>query len=134
MRKAPMSKFAGDSKTTARNLQILEEFIQAGLGHENRPSIADETESESALFPLWHTDQHMIPRRSNAYGYLNLFGPPPDDDSQMLDDREDRLRVFDEVFRPSIMAGLEAWRKEGGEQGRVAAQVVKAVKEASLVE
>lgn len=130
-RTTTVSKFAADSKLTARNLQVLAEFITAGIG----PGVSQSDggkESEPALFPLWHTYHHMIPRKANAYGYLNLFGMPTNDDNQILDDREDRHRIFDELYRKLILTSLEVCKKEGGEQGRAAALVTKAMKEASV--
>ena len=49
----------------------------------------------------------------------------------MLEAREDRLRVFDEHFRVVIETNLESAKKEGGELGRAAALVTKALREAA---
>jgi pre-rRNA-processing protein IPI1 len=135
--KTSVSKFASDSKVLARNLQVLAEFIRAGIGNDGVPSVMDDVDDALAnarLYPLWHTRQHMISKKSNAFGYLNLFGIIRDHDNRMLDDRDDRRRMFNELFRPAVMAGLENAKKEGGEPGRAAGLVNKAMKEAALDE
>ena len=69
----------------------------------------------------------MVPKRSNTYGYLNLFGPPKDEDSQGYEDIEERRRVFTKVFGDRVGKGAAAARREGGEIGRAAAAVTKAL-------
>ena len=119
----------GDGKAQARNLQVLAEFLRAGFCS---PSLTFEGEDGklSSSFPLWHTESHVVSTKSNAYAYLNLFGSPKDDEVDMLEDRDDRIRVFNERFASSVSNGLASARKDGGEVGRAAGLVTKALKDA----
>lgn len=71
----------------------------------------------------------MIPKRSNAFAHLNLFGPPRDEDGEMYTEREERQRIFHKRFRAAVECGVDAGKKEGGEVGRAAAVVGKALAE-----
>ena len=99
----------GDTRSSARIVTVLAEFLEAGLldtsTKENVHLIAD-------TFPLWQTYHHQIPTKSNAYSFLNLFGPPRDAKNQMLEDREDRMRVYNETFRLLIEAGMSTERRK----------------------
>ena len=115
--------FAADVKSMARIMQILSEFLQAGLVTDEQP--ASDAGALSTSFPLWQTQTLFVPTKSNAYAHLSLFGTQAEDDNQILDDREDRLHDFTGNFRTSILAGIDAARKEGGELGRAAGLLVK---------
>ncbi len=121
-------KAGSEGKAQTRNLQVLADFLKAGFRIGRDESETDEHFRSRPPFPRWHPEYHMMPTRSNAYGYLNLFGPPKDDDVDMIEDREDRIRVFNDRFAPSIEAGLASARKDGGEVGRAAGLVTKAMK------
>ncbi|KIW75813.1 hypothetical protein Z517_10557 [Fonsecaea pedrosoi CBS 271.37] len=122
------ASFAGDSKSTARIMQVLAEFLQAGLvGDEQSPS---NTIPLRAHFPLWEVETLLVPERSNAYAYLNLFGPQIEDETKILDDQQDRQRDFAQNFQGHILAGIDAARKEGGELGRAAGLLVKTLERA----
>lgn len=121
-------KTGSDGKAQARNLQVLADFLMAGFSTATELAETDENWQPRSIFPMWHTEHHRLPNRSNAYGYLNLFGAQKDDDVDMLEDREDRIRVFDERFAFGIEAGLGSARKDGGEIGRAAGLVAKALK------
>ena len=125
-----------DAKVQARNLVVLGEFLRAGLSAPSLRAGADENDLDSvqASFPLWNVDSHALPKRSNAYGYLNLFGAPRDDDTDMLEDREDRIRVFKARFGAAVEAGLASAKRDGGEVGRAAGLVAKALKGVELVD
>ena len=43
----------------------------------------------------------------------------------ILDDPEERLRVFDGLYRDVVTAGMERARREGGEEGRAASALAK---------
>lgn len=120
----------GDNKLLVHQLTSLSRFLAAGLA---RPSLAEERKATSQraaqTFPLWHTDAHVMSRKTNPFGYLNLFGAPRDVESEIYEDAEERCEVFcelglDEVFR----SGAQETRKEAGEVGRAAALVEKALK------
>ena len=116
------SSLSGDSKSTAKIIIVLAEFLEAGL-HQNRRRADINLLSES--FPLWHTQFHKIPQKSNAYGYLNLFGAPPDEKNQMLENHDDRLLAFTNNFAGLVNGGIEASKKEGGELGRATGVLTK---------
>lgn len=122
---------SGDGRAPARNLQVLAQFLTAGFCFSSFSS-ENVNDNLPSSFPLWHTEHHTLPTRSNAYAYLNLFGAPKDDDVDMLEDREDRLRVFNERFAPSVHNGLDSAKRDGGEVGRAAGLVTKALKGAEL--
>jgi len=123
-----LGKATSDGKAQARNLQVLADLLRAGLFFATDLSHADENWQPRPTFPLWHTEHHVLPKRSNPYGYLNLFGPEKDDDLDMLEDREDRIRVFNERFASAMEVGLASARKDGGEVGRAAGLVTKVLK------
>ena len=71
----------------------------------------------------------MLPNRSNAFAHLNLFGPPRDEESEMYLEREGRQRIFHKRFHAILSSGVEAAKRGGGEVGRAAAGVAKAIVE-----
>lgn len=111
---------SGD-KSIARALNMLALFLQAGLEMPKEP---DSTTRMPVAFPLWHTECHMLPRRSNAYAYLDLFGKSKDKEEEAYEDREERQRVFAAFFQGKVRKGAVAARKEGGEIGRAAAMLL----------
>ncbi|RMZ90228.1 hypothetical protein DV736_g2537, partial [Chaetothyriales sp. CBS 134916] len=116
----------GDNKLTTKAVLVLAEFLKTGLleeaGNENVGVMVIQ-------FPTWHLHFHQIPSKSNAYRYLNIFGPPPDDKNQMLEDREDRLRCYNTFFATLVNDGITISRKEGGELGRAAGILVKVLQQ-----
>lgn len=118
----------GDAKTQARNLQVLSDLLRVGFNRTTDPSQTGGDWRSRSSFPIWHREFHELPRRSNPYGFLNLFGPPKDDDVDMLEDVEDRIRVFKERFATGVETGLALARQEGGEVGRAAGLVTKSLK------
>lgn len=128
----PMFAKAGvEGKPMVRNVQVLAEFLTAGISDGVSAEDLDEDRQRSTTFPLWDVKQHCLPTNSNAYAYLSLFGAPKDDENAMLESREERLRVFDENFRSMVDSNLDSAKKEGGELGRAAALVTKALKGAT---
>lgn len=125
-----MSKAGNEAKATARTLQVLAQMLRCGMDQplEQKIEIIGEGE-ERWGFPLWDTEQHLLPKNSGAFAYLNLFGAPRDEENDMHDDREDRVRIFDKGFRSPIENGLGDGRKEGGDVGRAAMVVSKVLKE-----
>jgi len=112
-------------------MQVIEQLLSVGLVAGTASSGTDENPEERDL-PLYHSQYHRIPTKSNAYSYLHLFGMPTDDDSQMLEDPEERLLVFNHRFRPSFILGIEGAKREGGDLGRVAGQLSKTINTASI--
>lgn len=119
---------ANDGKAQARNLQVLADFLRAGFYVPS--SVEGQDGKLSSSFPLWHTESHIVPKKCNPYAYLNLFGPPKDDEVNMLGDRDDRITIFNERFMSTVSQGLASARKDGGEIGRAAGLVTKALKDA----
>ncbi|KAF1834554.1 pre-rRNA-processing protein-like protein ipi1 [Decorospora gaudefroyi] len=115
-----------DSKLQVKQMNVLTSFLRAGLFYAHVVSSVLVTDSN---FPLWQTEHHMLSGRSNVYAHLNLFGAARDEEAEMYEDREDRQRVFHERAEAAIITGLEQATKGGGELGRAAAQLRKAVKE-----
>ena len=123
--RASFAKSGNEGRPVARTLLALAEFVDTGIGQRAANTLVGDGAAQQGSVALWYSYQHQLPRKSHAFGYLNLFGMPKDDETQMLEDREDRQRVFDKSFRSTIEIGLEAARKEGGEVGRSAATLTK---------
>lgn len=118
-----VSSKPSDAKAQGRTLMALAALLRAGLAP---PKDDGKDLGPVKNFPLWRTDAHMA---RGGFAHLNLFGPPRDEESEMYGDREDRQRIFQERFQSSITAGLEMAKKEGGEVGRAAAAVRRAMSE-----
>jgi pre-rRNA-processing protein IPI1 len=119
----------GDNKYVAKIVTVLAELLESGL--MDRVS-STEALSLAAEFPLWHAEFHRTPVKSNAYAYLNLFGPPQDLTELMLEDCEDRIKVYNDNFRVLVESGVSQARKEGGECGRAAGLLSKVLERAHL--
>ncbi|KAL8351016.1 hypothetical protein RB601_000834 [Gaeumannomyces tritici] len=120
---APKSTFgaAKGGQSYARQLLALAKFLEIGL----RPEVVSTSAGPSAY---WN-GLYRLPRCSNPFGHLNLFGAPRDADSEMYADREDRQRVFSARWQVVVSKGLEEAKKEGGAVGRAAAILDLAVKD-----
>jgi len=125
--KATLGKAGSQGKLLVRQIASLGLFVRAGLVLSSTGS--DVLNGSWSGFPLAHVEQHMITQRSYVFRHLNLFSTPRNDDAAMYEDREDRQRVFNEKAEAAIVAGLEQAKKSGGEVGRAAAQLRKAVLE-----
>jgi len=119
-------KAASDSKVQAKQMYVLASFIRIGLV---QPEETSTFENGTNTFPLCQSEHHMMSERSNTFAHLNLFGAARDGEAEMYEDREDRQRVFHEMVESAVNAGLEQATKSGGELGRAAAQLRKALKE-----
>ncbi|KAK3057115.1 rRNA processing protein [Extremus antarcticus] len=120
----------GGGKLLVHQLTTLSRLLVAGL---TRPSLDQEhkaaAEKAASLFPLCHTDAHMLPKKSNPYGYLNLFGASRDMESEVYEDPEQRAEVFNDLgMSEAFQYGVAEAKKEAGEVGRAAALVAKALK------
>ncbi|KKY14912.1 putative pre-rrna-processing protein ipi1 [Phaeomoniella chlamydospora] len=119
-----------EGKSMSKILQCLGEFLKISVGTDDTIQMDKFDEARTLMWPYWHLNHHMISTRSNAYGYLNLFGPSRDDDSQMLEDRDDRIAYFNKQYRGIVEAGVEQAKREGGEIGRNVAGLTRALKSA----
>lgn len=120
------SNSLGSSKLVVRQLNTLAAFLQAGL--QKPPPDDSAAILASELFPLWQTEQHMMPTQSNPFGYLNLFGAPRDVESEVYSEPEERRAIFNELMSAAFVAGAGPAKREGGEAGRAAALVDKVLK------
>ena len=127
-RAANLGSTGSAGKLPVKTLNVLAAFLRAGLN-----SISNEDDNITFQskwpFPLHHVECHMLPKRSNAFAHLNLFGPSRDEEGEMYVEREERQKNLHKMFRTAIDLGVEAARREGGEVGRAAAGVGKAIEE-----
>nr|POE79601.1 pre-rrna-processing protein ipi1 [Quercus suber] len=118
----------GNNKLLVHQLTTLARFLATGL---RKPPTDSNVASQRAasLFPLWHTDAHCLPQRSNSFGYLNLFGAARNVESEVYEDADERADVFTEMGLHHVFAmGAQEVKKEGGEVGRAASGIEKALR------
>jgi len=111
---APKTTFGAmkGGQSYARQLLVLARFLDLGF----RP------EQPEPYNPQAYRDSlYGIPRVSNPFGYLNLFGTPRNEDGEMYADREDRQHVFYKRWHSIMSKGTDEAKKEGGAVGRAAA-------------
>ncbi|KJZ79384.1 Pre-rRNA-processing protein IPI1 [Hirsutella minnesotensis 3608] len=100
-----------DAQNLTRQMTALARLLEAGFKMEvsdgSRPS------------DYWD-NLYRLPRRANAFGYLNLSGERRDEEGEMYPDREARQQVFHRRFYSAMSKGIERARKEGGSAGRAA--------------
>lgn len=118
------SSFGATGKAQGRQLLVFAKFLKAGLCDDQQ-----STQYEPGNGPPLYREAYMIPTIPNPYSYLNLFGPPRDEESEMYMDTESRQRVFQNHFRVAVEAGIERVKKEAGDAGRSAAILAKAVRD-----
>ena len=123
---ASQASFGKGGKEFARQLLVFAQFLKAGLAKEN---VVAENFDRRKMFPLWDVHLHMIPRVSNPFVYLNLFGIPRDEEGEMYLDREARQRVFRARFQDAVETGIANAKKQAGEVGRATAVLAKVLKE-----
>lgn len=132
--RASFGKSGNQGRPMVKVLTALAEFLAAGVGQPE--TVSSETSDQEGdvssawPFPLCQTVHHMGSDSSAPYAYLNLFGQPRDEESEMYETREDRYRVFSSRFLPAVERGLKSAREEGGELGRASSGVTKVLKEA----
>ena len=123
----------GSNKLLVHQLASLAKLLTVGL---TKPDLEAEraaaAKRAAEIFPLWHSDAHMLPNKSNPFGYLNLFGAPRDPESEMYEDPGDRTEVFHELFYDAFDKGVKEAKQAGGEVGRAAASVDKALRLAEV--
>ena len=105
-----------------QQLKTLTHLLEVGLDSSAGPAIR-----QSNQFPLVQPASHILPQRSNPFAHLNLYGIPRTDETQRIEDIEDRQRIFIERYYSAFTERVENYIKEGGELGRAAAQVRKAI-------
>ncbi|KAM5483142.1 rRNA processing protein [Microsporum canis] len=127
-------KSGSEGKLMVRVLQVFAEFLHAGIGRPGQ-SLSEEGQGVNdarALFPLRHIQYHTLPTKASPFAYLDLFGSVKSEEGDMYESREDRLRVFTELFQHPVERGIDAARQDGGEIGRVSAGVRKVLRECNM--
>lgn len=123
--RASFGKPGAEGKLLVRQLTLLAMFMNAGFADSREGQ--DAAQLATRLFPLCGCESQRLYARSNPFRNLNLFGAPKDAESDMYDDVDARKRSFDEqVLRP-VARGVQLAKKEGGEVGRAAAFLEKAL-------
>ena len=118
----------GNSKLIVRQLTALAHLLTVGLIPAQVEARAAEDRA-AALFPLWSADAHLIPSKSDPFGYLNLFGAVRDVESEAYEDADERVEVFLRLgMRDAFDRGVRETKRAGGEVGRAAVLVDKALK------
>ena len=127
------SNSLGSNKLLVHQINTLTKFLNAGL----KPRAHDPNAlavKAAQNFPQWHTEAHVLPTKSNCYGYLNLFGAPRDLDSEMYDDPNERVEALHESgLYDAFKYGVGEAKKEAGEIGRAASGLEKALRLAEQV-
>ncbi|KAK3363497.1 Rix1 complex component [Lasiosphaeria hispida] len=103
-------------ESQARQMQVLAQFLKAGF----QPEMSAPYESRA----YWD-NIYRLPGMPNPFAYLNLFGTPRDEESEMYPDRTSRKRVFYLKWKAAIYTGMDGAKKEGGLVGRAAAALDK---------
>ncbi|KAK6358578.1 rRNA processing protein [Orbilia blumenaviensis] len=119
-----------NKKATLQHLGVLKQFLYTGMVEEEAQISDFEMRDRDLLLPHQYSDVYMMPKTSNVYGYLNIFGIPAENTSEedaegSSEDCDSRRRVVKNVFEGSIRTGLQARLQEGGEVGRAAGAVLK---------
>ena len=120
LRGPTLESSVSQSKLPVKLLNALTATLRAGL--IDPPKVENSTPSKWP-FPLCNVEAHMIPKKSNPYRRLNLFGPPRDEDGEMYEDRRDRQDILGQKFKAWIDGGVQGVKKQEGEIGRAAAEM-----------
>lgn len=116
--------FSSQDKAKVRQLQVFEQFLHYGISARQ----IDIEVPPNNTPPLWYIEQHLLQRRPDCFAYLNLFGNTQDEDDYLCEDRGDRQKTLQQ-YRSFIEVGLESSKQQGGEQGRIAAIVIKTLQD-----
>jgi pre-rRNA-processing protein IPI1 len=111
---APRTTFGAKKygQSFPRQMTVLAKFLEAGF----------MTDEAHPWDPNNWLDQFTgLPKTPDPYGYLGLFKPPRDEDSETYRDRVDRQAIFHKRFRDAVESGVDMAKKEGGAAGRAAA-------------
>ncbi|KAK2875668.1 rRNA processing protein, partial [Arthroderma sp. PD_2] len=133
--RATFGKSGSEGKLIARILQVFAEFLRTGIGPSDDPNATGEGQgvTDGAVsFPLRQTQYHLLPTKASPFAYLDLFSNVKNEEGDMYESREDRLRVFAQLFQLPVERGIDAARQEGGESGRASAGVRKILRECNV--
>lgn len=119
---APRTTFGAKNhgQSYSRQMLVLSKFLEYGF----KPEVVRPWSPQD-----WFNMFTRLPTEPDPYGYLNLYGPPRDQDGQIYRDREERQAIFHKRFLDAIQAGVDSAKKEGGTAGRAAATLDKTLKD-----
>jgi len=122
-----------DGKLKMRLLKVFALLLETGLKNTQRHERLERNKEAQGRFPYFLYPVYAIPKKSNPYGYLNLFGPARDKESQQYLDYQERADVYVKVLAADVQAGVEKMKREGGGVGRAAVHLERVVRSADLV-
>lgn len=120
-------RVGSDGKLKARQITVLAHLLEAGLQSTVKGD-SDIRLDAAHTFPLWHVRHHCQGRQPNPFAYLKLFGAVADDENAVYDDVVSRADFFVRELRNSVVAGMKEAVREGGDLGRAASALAKALK------
>lgn len=103
-----------------RQMMVLAKFLELGF----KPVVPSPWAPND-----WVQNISTIPLTPDPFGYLGLFKPPRDEDSEIYRNREDRQEIFARRFMDAVEAGVDMAKKEGGAAGRAAAVLDQALRD-----
>jgi pre-rRNA-processing protein IPI1 len=109
-----------DSATYSRKISVVTKLLHTGL--KSPPPV-----QEQSARPLDHL--YRLPRDPHAFDYLNLSGPPRNEEEEMYGSREERQTVFNRVFLEQFSKGTDEAQKLGGPAGRAAVKLRGVIEE-----
>jgi pre-rRNA-processing protein IPI1 len=121
-----VAKSEDETKVVTRQLQVFSLLLEVAL---LEPKTAAQSDGQVAQhdFPLWNLHQTLIPKQSNPYGHLNLFGSLRDEESEQYEDRSDRIRLYQKYAAAGVQKGIDRLKREGGGIGRGAMGVDRVI-------
>ncbi|KAF3189521.1 rRNA processing protein [Orbilia oligospora] len=124
-----------NKKASLQHFGVLKQFLSTGIVEEEVQLSYFDMKNRSLLLPHQYSDAYMMPKTSNIYGHLNLFGiltenVNEEDAEGSAEDCDSRRRIIINVFESSLRTGLQAKLQEGGEVGRAAGAVLKVLDKA----
>lgn len=117
---AAIEKLNKEPKLMVRVLETFASFLALGFS-------SPDAESENSNATFLGFRPHLVPPHPNPYTRLGLFEMPADIGDQLYEDAEARKSVFIAQFRGSIMRGCQIAKQQGGELGRAAGTLSKAI-------
>ncbi|KAI0013765.1 hypothetical protein F4779DRAFT_561238 [Xylariaceae sp. FL0662B] len=119
---APRTTFGAKKygQSFPRQMLVLSKFLEIGF-NPGRPTLWSPDD--------WFGNVSRVPLTPDPFGYLGLFKPPRDEDSEIYRTREDRQDIFQKRFSEAVETGVDMAKKEGGAAGRAAAGLDQALKD-----
>jgi pre-rRNA-processing protein IPI1 len=121
-----------DGKLKMRLLNVFALLLEKGLQDTYERDRLERYKEAQQRFPYFLYPACAIPKKSNPYGYLNLFGPPRDEESQQYLDSRERAEAYVKYVSEDVQVGVEKMKREGGGVGRAAMNLERVIKSAHL--